>query len=191
MEHFYQQIPGWFSFRSVYEQAVREAKDGAHFVEVGSWKGRSTAFMAVEIINSGKEIDFICCDTWLGSNEPKHLADESVKNGTLYNEFLQNIMLVEDHISIMRMPSLELAGKFVDGSLDFVFIDAAHDYDNVRTDILAWWPKIKPGGVLAGDDFRFRGVNKAVLELFGAVEEVPGSGTGCAWRARKEKEVPL
>jgi hypothetical protein len=187
MKHFYQKIPGWFSFRALYQEAVREARDGAHFVEVGCWKGRSAAFMAVEIINSGKKIRFDCVDTWLGSQEPKHLADDSVKKGTLYDEFLENIKPVMlDFFMPYCQQSVECAASYDDASLDFVFIDAAHDYENVKADIAAWWPKIKPGGVLAGDDFKFKGVNKAVLERFVyEVQAVPGTGTGCAWRVRK------
>lgn len=191
MNHFYTKIPGWFSFRGLYEQAVKEAKDGAHFVEVGSWKGRSAAFMAVEIINSGKKIRFDCVDTWQGSQEPKHLADESVKNGTLFEEFLKNMEPLRGicHTwDFIRMGSVEAAATFPNASLDFVFIDAAHDYENVLADIRAWWPKVKPGGVLAGDDYYFRGVKRAVedVNLPGfVVEVVKGSGTGCAWRVRK------
>jgi len=49
--------------------------------------------------------------------------------------------------------SVEAAKDFLDGSLDFVYIDAAHDYISVKQDIEAWRPKIKSGGVLGGHDF--------------------------------------
>ncbi len=60
------------------------------------------------------------------------------------------------------------AAKFVPGLLDFVFIDAAHDYDNVKADIATWLPKVRPGGILAGHDYSraFRGVKRAVGEYF-------------------------
>lgn len=186
MNHFYTQIPGWFSFRGLYEQAVRAAPDPARFVEIGCWKGRSTAFLAVEILNSGKNIRLDCVDTWLGSQEPKHIADKSVQNGTLFDEFLRNIAPVSDRIDVLRLPSVEAAARFEDFSLDFVMIDAAHDFQNVLADINAWWPKIKTGGTMAGDDYLFKGVNQAVNEsFFNKVESVPGSGKGCAWRVRK------
>ncbi len=65
--------------------------------------------------------------------------------------------------------SVEVAAEFPDKSLDFAFVDAAHDRDSCAADIAAWRPKVRHGGVLAGHDFssRFRGVQKAVREAFG------------------------
>lgn len=49
--------------------------------------------------------------------------------------------------------SVEAAKDFEDESLDFVYIDAAHDYHNVSSDLKAWWPKVKPGGIVSGHDY--------------------------------------
>ena len=46
--------------------------------------------------------------------------------------------------------SAKMAPSIPNASLDLAFIDAAHDYRNVRADVLAYWPKLKPDGVLAG-----------------------------------------
>jgi predicted O-methyltransferase YrrM len=54
---------------------------------------------------------------------------------------------------IWRTTSLEAAARVEDASLDFVYIDARHDYDSVREDVLAWLPKVRPGGILAGHDY--------------------------------------
>ena len=65
---------------------------------------------------------------------------------------------------------------FKDNSVDFAFIDAAHDYESVKKDILAWLPKIKEGGIIAGHDYQnpgFPGVERAVKEVF---KDVPISG---------------
>jgi predicted O-methyltransferase YrrM len=66
----------------------------------------------------------------------------------------------------LKMTSLEAAKYFNDGEVDFVFIDGAHDYDNVKADIAAWLPKLKPDGILAGHDYcaNYPGVIKAVKE---------------------------
>jgi hypothetical protein len=54
MEHFYQNIDGWFDFQDIYSDVIRKLPNNAHIVEVGAWKGKSTAYLAVEAINSGK-----------------------------------------------------------------------------------------------------------------------------------------
>jgi hypothetical protein len=55
MEHFYQEIEGWFTFDGLYQNMVHGSPENSHFVEVGTWKGGSAAFMCVEIINSKKK----------------------------------------------------------------------------------------------------------------------------------------
>jgi predicted O-methyltransferase YrrM len=70
-------------------------------------------------------------------------------------------------INPIQKPSIEAASDYEAESLDFVYIDASHDYDNVVKDINAWYPKIKPSGILAGDDYGWSGVERAVKGKFG------------------------
>lgn len=150
MDHFYQNIQGWFTYPILYNTVIDKYPTGSHFVEVGSWLGQSSAFMAVGIANSKKNIKFDCVDTWEGSAE--HNINPEFRD-TLYMHFLQNTLPVKQYITPLRMPSLFAAKIYKDESLDFVFIDAAHDYNNVLADITAWFPKIKPGGIIAGHDY--------------------------------------
>jgi len=168
MRHFYSDIPGWASFAKLYVDIVRAAPaQGAHFVEIGSWQGRSAALMAVEIINSGKQITFDCVDPWSdGGPDLKHKIDKAnVGPDWLYEQFLKNTKPVAHMINARRMKSLEAAPTYQDASLDFVMIDGSHQYDDVRADIVAWLPKIKPGGYISGDDYNWSGVQQAVNEL--------------------------
>jgi hypothetical protein len=126
--------------------------------------GSSASFIAVEIINSGKKVTFDCVDTWKGSSE--HQNVEEVKNDTLYETFLSNIESVKHVINPIRMDSVLAAKLYKDNSLDFVFIDASHEYQAVKNDIEAWYPKVKDGGVLAGHDYKcWYGVTRAVDEF--------------------------
>lgn len=166
MDHFYQNIQGWFIYNEIYDIAVQTAQDGAHFVEVGSWRGRSTAYMAVTIANSGKKIRFDAVDTWRGSlDEEIHQTDPSVVNDTLYDEFLANMSPVKDIVNPVRMTSIEASKQYEDNSLDFVLIDGSHVYEDVCDDINHWLKKLKPGAMLAGDDYEWTGVKQAVNEL--------------------------
>ena len=163
MKNHWSSIQGWFNFQSVYNEAVEKAKDGSVLVEIGSWKGKSSAYMAEIIKESGKDITFYCVDTWAGSEE--HVNDPDIKNGTLYEVFLNNMKPLEGFYKPMRLDSLKAAKTFKNKSLDFVFIDAAHDYENVINDINAWKPKVIKGGILSGHDIDHPPLRKAVQEL--------------------------
>lgn len=173
IDHYYYKIHGWFVQENLFTQMVLSCDDvnEYHFVEIGSWKGKSSTYMGVEILNSGKNIKFDCVDTWEGSEEhlnPKNVSYEpllKIPNG-LYNEFLKNINPVKSAINPIRMTSIDASKLYEDNSLDFVFIDGAHDYFNVRKDIEHWYPKVKSGGYIAGDDYVWPPINMAVKEFF-------------------------
>jgi len=169
MQHFYEQIPGWsFDIVGQYRAAVEGAVNGAHFVEVGSWKGRSAAFMAVEIINSGKQITFDCVDHFQGNPEQRdtnsEAYDKDAADGNIQSIFTQNMLPVVGYYNAVVQTSPAVAQQYADNSLDFVFIDAGRDYDSAKADILGWWPKVKPGGLLAGHDIRHPPIDKALKD---------------------------
>ncbi len=180
LTHYWQNIIGWFheSDTAFYKKMIDQVSEPAHFVEVGCWKGKSSSYMAVEIVNSGKPIQFDCVDTWLGDlNDPIHQNDPSVAGGTLYDEFIQNMKPVEGKYKAVRMDSVSAAATYEDNSLDLVFIDAAHDYESVKADILAWLPKIKINGIISGHDYGHPPVRQAVHEFLTDVND----GSGGPW----------
>ena len=71
-----------------------------------------------------------------------------------------------DNVEMVRKTSAEAVTMFEDGALDFVYIDAAHDYDNVIHDISVWSEKVRSGGIVSGHDYSNQepGVIKAVNE---------------------------
>ena len=184
MEHFYSNIQGWFTYPQLYKEVVSTAPTPAHFVEVGVWKGTSASYMAVEIVNSGKQIKFDCIDTWVGSeehldiNSPTFQKELITNPDWLYETFLTNMKPVEDYYTPLRMESLQAAKLYEDSSLDFVFIDAAHDYENVFADISAWYPKVK--GIIAGHDYSWSGeVQRGVHDFFDPLGIVVLESEGC------------
>lgn len=169
MNHIYE-LPefgeNWFNYEALYSNIVKLFPSGSKFVEIGSWKGKSAAYLAVEIINSNKNIMLDCIDTWEGSSE--HVDYEDVKLNTLYELFIKNTSSLLSVINPIRMDSIDASKKYENNSLDFVFIDASHEYDYVKKDIEAWFPKVKVGGIIAGHDYRYgwKDVDKAVDEFF-------------------------
>jgi predicted O-methyltransferase YrrM len=169
----WEEIPGWTNFQDVYDTAVKEAHDDAVFVEVGTWMGRSAAYMATKIQESGKKIRFFAVDNFEGSpGEEVHakalaaLREQGTDLESSCRKNLQDCGL-DKYVRIVRDESWIAAEGFADGSVDFCMIDASHEYRFVKRDIEAWLPKIKPGGVIAGDDLDEPGVKRAVKEVLG------------------------
>ena len=85
----------------------------------------------------------------------------------------------EPRVTQLRLNSSAAASRFEDASLDLVYVDAGHSYGAVHRDIQCWRAKVKPGGVIAGDDYwwgnaREGGVRQAVIELLGSHEVIAG-----------------
>eukprot|EP00930_Biecheleria_cincta_P004820 TRINITY_DN105751_c0_g1_i1.p1 TRINITY_DN105751_c0_g1~~TRINITY_DN105751_c0_g1_i1.p1 ORF type:complete len:363 (+),score=62.05 TRINITY_DN105751_c0_g1_i1:55-1143(+) len=55
--------------------------------------------------------------------------------------------------TVVNLDSQLAASQIEDGAIDFVYLDARHDFAGVIADIHAWWPKVRTGGVFAGHDF--------------------------------------
>lgn len=168
--HFYKAIRGYFHFAQVYIEAVARAEPGDLLVEVGVWRGKSAAFLAVEAANSGKGLKLALIDLWDG-REMKHQAPGE----DLFNTVRRNLAPVLDgrapvEVELVRRDSAEAATLYPDGSAAFIFLDAGHGYESVKRDLAAWLPKLKPGGLIAGDDWNWKGVQQAVTEALGPVE---------------------
>jgi len=182
-------IPGWFTFQPVYEWIAETAPPGGLLVEVGVFCGRSLAFLADK---RGHDCRVVGVDTFTGSPEFGTMvkaADGTAfpdwPTGTLARmaiEHLSRAGLYPERVQLVASDSVRAAGLFADESVWMVMLDGAHDYESVKADIAAWWPKVAPGGVLCGDDHDegFPGVMQAVAEAFPAANV-----SGSAWAVRK------
>jgi len=54
---------------------------------------------------------------------------------------------------IIRGLSIRVASQFQIGVLDWIYIDAGHGYKEVLADLVAWYPKVRQGGLVSGDDY--------------------------------------
>lgn len=84
----------------------------------------------------------------------------------LYN-FINSKFGTKENVRIIQGNSLIVAECLEDNSLDFVYIDANHQYEAVKEDIKNLFPKVKLGGYICGHDYceACSGVIKAVSEF--------------------------
>lgn len=64
--------------------------------------------------------------------------------------------------TLLKMTSVEAAAQFPVNSLDFVYLDAKHDFDSVAQDFSLWYPRVKKGGIIGGHDYSIEGVKMVV-----------------------------
>ncbi len=106
-----------------------------------------------------------------GYNDPCNVNDGLQQQK--FEETQKRLSKFIGRFEIVRMVSNDAVKLFADNSLDFVYIDANHSYKNVLSDINAWFPKVKKGGIIGGHDFMddntttgVYGVRRAVNEYF-------------------------
>lgn len=176
VKHFYKSIKGWFDFEDIYNFAVffSHHNISSNFIEIGSFKGKSASYMGVEIIKSGKPINFYCVDTFISTDDGLSFR----KN------FDKNISLVSEVIKPLEMTSEKASKLFSNNIFDFIFIDADHSFDGVYNDLCRWYPKLKNNGIIAGHDYDFPQCKRAVDMFFGKLS-MEVESIGKSWMVKR------
>ena len=139
--------------------AIREL-DPKLVVEVGVWKGASTLAMAEEMWRLGIPGVILAVDTFQGSAEHwlgEYKLPMNRGHSTLYDIFLRNVVAygLLNYVVPLPIDSINAAMVLRDLGVvvDMIHLDAAHDAMSVSMDLQAWWPLLRDGGVLIGDDY--------------------------------------
>lgn len=188
MKQNYTEIEGWCEdeVQTIVELAVSQSTTNSTFVEIGAFKGRSTALISDTISNSGKTINFYTIDSW--GPDPMYLPDGVYNAVETKNTFYDNMGSRTGSITVLHNDSISASAQFDDESIDFLFLDNDLSYDHVSNQIQAWLPKVKTGGILSGHDYNRTGVQSAVDEAFSnkIVTVLSGSNSyvsyGWTWR---------
>ncbi len=129
-------------------------KENIVVAEIGTYVGATTSVAATLVKKMNGR--YLAIDWFKGSKETIGVHKDGIlDNESVFDIFKDNIKKtqVDDIVEIYNMTSLEAAKLIPDKSIDICFIDADHRYENVKADILAYLPKIKPGGIICGHDF--------------------------------------
>ena len=135
--------------------------------EVGVWRGRLSKLIAQQCDSVER---LLLVDPWAVHELHGTTMNEGTPTAASMDEMYADVARWARSV---RTPTIEVVRTTSEDAssaaptLDFVFLDAIHDYENTRADIRAWKRTLRPGGVLAGDDYRprFPGLIRAVDEL--------------------------
>ena len=116
---------------------------------------------------------YVMVDAWRHRPDP----EDRDRNFVSHSKHERSYQLARDNTRafahrrvMLRNLTTEAVCFFADASIDWLFIDALHTYSAVRRELRLWWPKLRPGGLLTGDDY-----GDAVDQ------ELTPNGSGIAW----------
>jgi predicted O-methyltransferase YrrM len=115
--------------------------------EIGTYSGSFAITMSV----NNPDCKLYCIDAWATYEGLNDYTDADYLND-IYQLVTQRLSKYKD-IEIIRELSMDAVKRFEDESLDFVYIDANHEFPYVAEDIFYWAKKVKPGGIVAGHDY--------------------------------------
>jgi predicted O-methyltransferase YrrM len=170
-------LPGedWFSRNIPIWQAIfQSAGMPRAILEVGGYEGRSTVWMAENLLAAGGEL--VVVDHWRGGAEHGQVDMSEVEA-----RFDANLEVLRKRAPAVRVAKVKaasadaLARLLVDGragTFDFIYVDGSHAAPDVLTDAALAYPLLRVGGLIAFDDYgwrRFADVNenpKAAIDAF-------------------------
>jgi len=121
--------------------------------EIGVYKG----YYSEVLLDNIPGLELLCIDSWCLNEARRNAYEVARKALSKYKG-----------AKIIKSTSVEAAKNVPNESLDFVFIDAAHDYQSVKTDIETWTPKVKKGGIVSGHDYL---PGRRTVQVIEAVDE--------------------
>lgn len=142
---------------------LRMLPRGSVGAEIGVWKGDFSAILLSTLrpqrlhlidpwlVQSNETYQ----DAWYGNALPGGQAAMDAMHQGVRIRFRRAIK--HGRVVVHRCASTEIASTFPDSSFDWVYIDGDHTYEAVRADLAAYSPKVKPGGIICGDDYHRRG----------------------------------
>jgi hypothetical protein len=124
-------------------------------VEIGVEMGK----FSEAILKLGKVAHLYSIDPWIPI--PGFYTAEAAE--LAFRTTAARLLRFSPRNTILREDAREAVHRFPDESLDFVYIDSSHEFEETCEELAAWWPKLKKDGWLSGHDYaNGEGVRRAV-----------------------------
>lgn len=128
---------------------------GAKVAEIGVWEGNFSR----RILEICEPAELHLIDPWLYQPEFGNTGFGRKKNEHLMEVKYQDVVAAfkdDPRVRIQRATSEDALSALPDGSLDWVYIDGNHNEPFVGNDLALCLQKVKPDGIITGDDFNWQ-----------------------------------
>jgi hypothetical protein len=157
LKYNYQPINNYFKDQHVYGSAspvlhlLKDKKDLV-IAEIGVFRAESTLAM-FEYLDIKKAYLIDPFDFTIANKHNPTDGTNRHLHSDLYNETRAKLAKYESRIEWILQESEYAHTSIPNNELDFIFIDGAHNYEAVYKDLVYYYPKVKLGGIISGDDF--------------------------------------
>lgn len=137
-------------------EILSKIPSGGIYAEVGVAYGD----FSLEIIKKLSPKKIYCIDIWEVEER--------------WSRFLENMApyIESGLVEVMKGDSIDMLRRIEDASLDFVYIDAMHDYEHPKKELSLCKNKVKENGYIAGDDYVVINVFEKPIMQYGVVNAV-------------------
>jgi len=167
----YRDVQGWCDFEALYRRIVSlHMPPNGVAVELGTFAGKSAIYFASEMIqHSRTDIQFYTVDSYPKATGDAHIDHYLKERPDPAGEARKNFSRagVSNNVIFEVADSVAFADRFADDSVDFVFFDTNHTYEQLKSELLAWIPKLKGDSYFGGHDIDRHEVAQAVTEVLG------------------------
>lgn len=156
----------WGSYYHVFPRLINY-----YNLKIGVEVGVSTGGHSEKILQLTNVTMLYSVDPYIPN--PAGFAEDSMEcMDVLYTWVKMRLSRFTNRSTVVRAFSTDAALQFERHSIDFIFIDGDHSYQAVKADLNSWYDKVRPGGVIGGDDYAtiWPGVPQAVKEFFGTLQ---------------------
>lgn len=143
-------------------------------VGCGAEIGVRGATFSTKLLARWRGAHLLSVDPWAAAPDGEYVDLSNVSQAeqdARYEAARGKLARYGDRSSVWRMTSATAAAKVPPHSLDFVYIDARHDYSSVKEDLELWYRRVRPRGILAGHDYLDGELPQGVFEVKRAVDE--------------------
>lgn len=133
---------------------------------IGAEVGVAEGYFSADLLHNGME-ELYMIDLWSHVDKFGDSASPQAWHDKNFEAAVERVKPYGDKAVILKGWTTEMAAQIPDNSLGLVYLDAGHDFNSVKADLMAYFPKLVPGGIMAGHDYLNDGygVRKAVTEF--------------------------
>jgi len=153
-------------------------------VEIGAYSGEGTVVLAKYFI------EVLAIDPWLNGYDINDRASQQCPMKFVFEAFQERTKGLSN-VMFSQGKSLDALEFVEDESCDLIYIDGDHRYEGVLADLKGWRNKLKDGGIMAGHDWSWESVKKALKEEIGDKDYTLFNGDSWAIKLSKDMDVVI